>query len=64
MGKCSYGGLYDDSKDIFVIGGINKEIFSLELFFYFDLYQLVGEVVIQVIYDFFVGNGKQKLYMF
>lgn len=64
MGKCSYGGLYDDSKDIFVIGGINKEILSLELFFYFDLYQLVGEVVIQVIYDFFVGNGKQKLYMF
>lgn len=38
MGKCSYGGLYDDSKDIFVIGGINKEILSLELFFYFDLY--------------------------
>lgn len=46
IGKCSYGGKDDVFFDVNVIGGINKEIFDLSLFFYFFFYYMVGEVVI------------------
>lgn len=63
MGKCSHGGPYDSSKDIPATGGINKETSSPELSPHFDLHQQAGEAAIQATYDFFVGNGKQKLCM-
>lgn len=55
FGKCSYGLLDDDSCFFIVVGGIYKGRFIVDEVFYFFLYGVVFDVVMDVMKYFFIG---------